>query len=658
MAMIVQRHGIEKGEDISAFQHRLIHDEKKVRIASAPTGTGKSFAYIKAVNLGKRVLFIVPTRILAKNLIKSLEIDLKMQGWDDHKIDSKISLWSSDVTRELKEKGVENIAQKKYADAICLSLADGGEFIVATPESVAGLYFDPKAYPVAGMTDQSVLKLLESFDHIVFDEMHTISAVGLSQSFMLSYLASFYSKAKPPAKISNITFLSATPVNIFDNLIDFGLEEDAISIIDADIVTLPVYGDVGDKYRVLHGNVTIHTHENIPLYKLVSLYAEQALLEVEKGNSIVLIYDRVYEGLQSELDELAELLDRFGINKEERLLINSIDSNQSGKVSSDKFVSGPHDPTGFKVLVCSSSVEVGVTLKTNIVLSESGHSALSLLQREGRVARGDMDGLFVISYRTNDLFSKPWLKTFINFYNQHNNNYIDVESIYANLSKDFTHKFINKAKGMFGITYFDSMSNRAQHIAGLAYVLLLQHNGVKNAKYRLMQDAMPPLAKEMHYQLNLINVLGKNSLFKKSVANWLSALNQAVRNYRSIGKQIMVINPDGISVPHDFDKLKRFTTILDTFGFVENSKGQLSVEISAQSWKAYIRDKAIAYKSEQYVLFCDQQASVLLNKHIYELSKEYVEQKKRNAYNQAHTKALEAMNMIIGKTHLLCLVEE
>ena len=55
---------------LSPMQERLLHSEKLVRLVSAPTGSGKSYAFMRAVlNEGVHVLFIVPTRRLLQNLI-------------------------------------------------------------------------------------------------------------------------------------------------------------------------------------------------------------------------------------------------------------------------------------------------------------------------------------------------------------------------------------------------------------------------------------------------------------------------------------------------------------------------------------------------------------------------------------------------------------
>ena len=51
------------------MQERLLRSEKLVRLVSAPTGSGKSYAFMRAVlEEYARVLFIVPTRRLLQNV--------------------------------------------------------------------------------------------------------------------------------------------------------------------------------------------------------------------------------------------------------------------------------------------------------------------------------------------------------------------------------------------------------------------------------------------------------------------------------------------------------------------------------------------------------------------------------------------------------------
>ena len=75
MAVTIARHcvGSDPETGLSPLQQDLLTRPEKVRIADAPTGAGKSYAFQRAMIAGERVLFIVPTRRLAQNLIAGLQ---------------------------------------------------------------------------------------------------------------------------------------------------------------------------------------------------------------------------------------------------------------------------------------------------------------------------------------------------------------------------------------------------------------------------------------------------------------------------------------------------------------------------------------------------------------------------------------------------------
>src|SRR5262245_21764910 len=78
----------------------MIDCPKKVRVFSAPTGSGKSYAFQRAIveNPETRVLFIVPTRRLVQNLAASTIEGLVKAKSAKTRDDAArmIALWSSD----------------------------------------------------------------------------------------------------------------------------------------------------------------------------------------------------------------------------------------------------------------------------------------------------------------------------------------------------------------------------------------------------------------------------------------------------------------------------------------------------------------------------------------------------------------------------------
>src|SRR5215469_12522957 len=105
LSFIIPRHCVAAGkEGLSPLQEALIRHPARIRIASAPTGAGKSYAFQRAVNNGKRVLFVVPTRRLAQNLARGLIEAQTENGIDAETAASRVALWSSDERQRLKEE--------------------------------------------------------------------------------------------------------------------------------------------------------------------------------------------------------------------------------------------------------------------------------------------------------------------------------------------------------------------------------------------------------------------------------------------------------------------------------------------------------------------------------------------------------------------------
>ena len=104
--------------------------------------------------------------------------------------------------------------------------------ILATPESVAWYLLDPRRRTDA--VSPEMIQDLLAFDHVVFDEFHTIEARGMGLSCAIATLVAQLRGA------ARVTFLSATPIDVRTTLVSFGIPEEAILIDDRG-------GDHGDR---------------------------------------------------------------------------------------------------------------------------------------------------------------------------------------------------------------------------------------------------------------------------------------------------------------------------------------------------------------------------------------------------------------------------
>ena len=94
--MLIPAHSVPtRASGLSPMQEQVLHSERFVRLVSAPTGTGKSYAFMQAVlNGNKRVLFIVPTKRLLQNLrddaCDQARAKWRQEGWEESSIEDWI----------------------------------------------------------------------------------------------------------------------------------------------------------------------------------------------------------------------------------------------------------------------------------------------------------------------------------------------------------------------------------------------------------------------------------------------------------------------------------------------------------------------------------------------------------------------------------------
>jgi CRISPR-associated helicase Cas3 len=400
----IARHAVPVREaygGLSDLQYAMLHDDHPIRIFSAPTGTGKSYAFQRGVvRDGLRVLFIVPTRRLAENLAATMRRDLAADGIGEDAIARRIVIWTSDERRRLEMEdptvrvGRVRLRQLRQSDLA----ADEGRMILATPESVAwGLLCPPR--PDHGESALNIADVLRGVDHVVFDEFHTIDPRGLG---IAAAVAAITCRVRGGARL---TFLSATPIDVRSALVDFGIDPACIAIGREIVVTGAPNGTPGA--RAVHGDVEIEVaiEDDIPalLGRLAPEIRRCLNAEGEiPSRQLVVIYDSKRE-LHRDKDALAAVLDRLGVAIDERLAINSTDDSVDRDLGAGFTVGWSHDPSTFRVLVATSSVEMGVTFRAGMMVMQPGHSAASFVQRIGRVARGDEPGRVVVTIPSKGL---------------------------------------------------------------------------------------------------------------------------------------------------------------------------------------------------------------------------------------------------------------
>lgn len=539
--IMIRRHAVcSLDNGLSPLQYGLLTHPAKVRIADAPTGAGKSYAFQRAMLAGQRILFIVPTRRLAQNLLHSLRDFLTTQGRSWEQRESKTALWSSDETRRLQDAGI--IGEKQITGYRIRQLyelddtREGGEMIIAIPETVSAILLRRKLD--MGQSDASPMDFLTQFDHIVFDEFHTIDPRGYGMAAVFARLAAAF-----PMTRAKLSFLSATPLEIQPVLQKLGVPTEAIEKLHETVMSGEAI--TAGKDRVVHGDVRLQFAEMPDLYSLLQANADllrQQTTQVQRG-LVVVIYNSVTE-LQLQVGRLAAFFDGLGIVREQRLLVNSIDDSGQGQVSKREFTTGSkHNPNDFKVLVATASVEMGVTFDTDLLFMEPGFEPLNFLQRYGRAARGDFTGTVIVRWGDDMKKRLIWLPKLLRWAEQQDGQTCVIEDLSRTLQGSVLRRFAVEDDSE--LNDYGSLPQRTLWLAGFYWFMLQQQSGYNRYLRDRLYEYSPPQTGRIAVLLKQVASLQHDNLFERHARLWLSQFKEQAYSLRTIGRRVKLIEPGG-----------------------------------------------------------------------------------------------------------------
>jgi hypothetical protein len=552
--LVIARHCVRRGPDrLSSLQCALLEATVPIRIAVAPTGSGKTYAFVRVMLDRKaRILFVVPTRRLAQNLLDGLRRVLAAEGWPEGLIRAKTGLWTSDGSLALRGMGKDPIVERLMQVLGGVPSNDRGEFFVATAESLSHLLVMRRL--TTGQSDIGLLDVLTRFDHLVFDEFHTLEPAGFAFAAVLARALTAI-----PDTHARLTFLSATPVDLRPALVRTGVPTDAIAALEEEI---------SSEGHALHGDVTLVLTEAPSLADILLAHRERVLAEIGSGRKVVLVYDQLWEGVFGEMERLATVLAEIGVPASRVLRINSVDDSgdRAGESPQGFAVGRDRDPAGFDLIVATASIEMGVNLDCAFLVMEPGFSPLSFLQRYGRAARGDLPGLVVV--RTNVPRPSPWLADLTGWAQACQGTRQTIQALTGVLGARLARlvrEGLDQDPGALPETTptFGAMPDRAALIAGLYWEKLIRHPSVNSHRRRQLQVGAPVthrlvIALLRRVEQELLDIAPRSS------ERFVEAMLQAALRLRSIGETIRVREERGegrtLRVP--LVKLARYTDVL------------------------------------------------------------------------------------------------
>ena len=559
--MIVRAHSVPiLANGLSPMQERLLRSDKFVRLVSAPTGSGKSYAFMRAVlDENARVLFIVPTKRLLQNLIEDVREQatrqLHSRGWTkaqiDGWIDEAIIEWSGNQAGD----GSETLATKRVRELLRGGGHPGGRIILAIPEVVVRMI---SGVQLTGASSVNPFFYPRMFDHIVFDEFHTID----DRSFGLACLFSLLAVSERQGKVS---LLSATPIDVTSVLEQTGVAADDVETVAEEVVDGHAPGN-----RPIHGDVTVSVREcSIPESLALSIDALRTSLRDRR--TVIVIYDSLAR-LKKDESEIRATLRGVGVAEDRLLLINSIDDSER-KPGEPRRGVRYKDPREYDVLVCTSSVEIGVTFHSALMFTEPGHGLASFVQRVGRVARGGIDGQVIVSLSERRRNRQAWTRRISEIVEQHDE--LNVGAFLNEILRDVrrrlepTRKEVEadaaEAGGM--VPYYRRVSWRGMFWSAL-FIVAVRHTKMtvqKEANKRLMQIAprVVGFVDAKIREIMSVDVVNPNQRQQSQPhKRWVKALLTSALTYRDIGATVVVVDSDGTRHTVTESFLRRATDIL------------------------------------------------------------------------------------------------
>ena len=585
--MIIRAHSVPiLPSGLSAMQERLLRSDKFVRLVSAPTGSGKSYAFMRAVlDEDAHVLFIVPTKRLLQNLIddarEQAQEKLRERGWEDAQAEAWIEERAVEWSGNQAGDGSESLSATRVRQILNGSGPSGGRVIFAIPEVVVTMI---SGIRITGAGTINPFLYLRQFDHVVFDEFHTID----DRSFGLACLFSLLAVTERRGKVS---FLSATPIDVTEVLERLGVGAEEVEQISEEIVAGHPPG-----HRPIHGDVALVLRKR-SLPESIRLNIDAVRASIAAGRTVIVIFDSLRR-LKQEGPAIREALSEIGVRDERILTISSIDDSQRrpGEPRRGRRYADPRD---YNVLLCTSSVENGVTFRSRLMFTEPGFGLASFVQRIGRVSRGADNGQVIVSLSEDLRNRHAWTRTIKKVVEGHEE--LDVQTFTAEILSDVRRRLQptrKEAETEFAaedstVAFYRRTSWRGVFWAAL-FIVAVRRTKMqvqKGARARL-QEIAPNVVRFVEAKIGeILSVEAVNDNLPRSSQphkRWVNALLSSALTYRDIGATLEVVNPDGTRHTATESFLRRATDILSRY-IVSEEDGEQVVQLVSRTLDQEIR---------------------------------------------------------------------
>jgi CRISPR-associated endonuclease/helicase Cas3 len=338
-------------------------------IITAPTGTGKSYAFpFPVINSKKnpkpfdegrvRGLIVLPTNALINELTENFSKTYPFLN-----------------IRKINGKTLDEFAVKGFDRWIkVLELCKGDTDLVITNPDIINFAmhggYHQNTWQNTGRKEFH--NFLECFGYIIFDEYHLYDESQIANLLTLVYLRDVFLNENNRIKFF---FVSATPEKALKEILvnkDYVVEEIIEEIIDD-----------SHNSRAIHGTIDVEFCTTIDLNLLINEYQAEIMNVLESNKRVLIVLDKLND-VQLLATELASQFPNYKIYQ------------STGYTPKDECQQLMIDNAN--VIIATNKAEVGVNYNVEYCIMQPGKYYQNLIQRFGRVARGNLDGKVVICF--------------------------------------------------------------------------------------------------------------------------------------------------------------------------------------------------------------------------------------------------------------------
>ncbi|MEM7369556.1 MAG: type I-D CRISPR-associated helicase Cas3' [Bacteroidota bacterium] len=348
-------------------------------IITAPTGTGKSYAFPFPVlqaaqhSIDKvRGLIVLPTNALISELTASFR-----QTYENLNI-------SQLTGPELDKYDLRGLKRWKKA----IEITESSDLVITNPD-ILNYAMHGGYHKWAGNTNTSMSRFdvfFKKFNFLIFDEYHLYDEAQIANILTLVKLRRFFLQHDIPNEQNyygiRFLFVSATPEKGLKEI--FESEGYEYEEIIEEIVSEP------ENTRQIHGTLEVEFVSSEEIQSLVTQKIPELHTVLKKQKALVIL-DQVRKVQELE-EELASEFSAYTIYPSTGYV--SKRENHKTKIESANLI------------IATNKAEVGVNYDVDYCIMQPGKFYQNFVQRFGRISRGEQDGKVVVAIENNRLFRK------------------------------------------------------------------------------------------------------------------------------------------------------------------------------------------------------------------------------------------------------------